>query len=503
MTVRLRLALTIFLAGVLTALGVVATVLVAFQRFEHQSSYLRATQFLDRVVRMYPDLFELHARQPQEFADFLRSLVLFEPDTQLYLLAADGRVLVSSGEARLEPGFKVALEPVRQAAGPDPMPYVMGDDPERMDGDAVIAARPLQRTQILRSAEPVAGYLYLVCHKPPLPPGRTEILSSSLALPVAAFLAGWIALTTLIALWGTGIVTRPLRELTERVGAVARGGLDAVAADGPAGAWLQAGRRDEFGRLAAGFRTMLQRLQEQWQARQRIEHFRREGVSNLSHDLRSPLTAAAACLETLQARRRDGPGADDDRRLVEIALRNTRDAARLVQSLGELAQLDEPRFTLARERLDLGELLDGIAQRFAPRAAAQGAAIAVEAEPGLHAALDVELVERAIANLVDNALKHGAAPAAALRITLGARRDGGAVALSVADDGPGIDAGELPRLFDRFYQARGSVAPASADGSRGLGLAIVKRIAELHGGAVQAHSREGSGTVFTLHLPPA
>jgi signal transduction histidine kinase len=495
MTVRLRLALTIFGVGLLTALGVVATVLVAFQRFEHESSYHRAAQFLDRVVRDYPDLFELHAHRPQEFTEFLRSLVLYEPDSQLYLLDADGTVLASTGQARLAPGFRVALAPVQQAAGPEPMPYVMGDDPERMDADAVIAARPLQRAQIMRAGAPVAGYLYLVCHKPPLPAGRAEILRSSLALPVAAFLAAWIGLTTLLALWATGIVTRPLRELTERVGAVARGGLDAVAAAAPAAPWPQAERRDEFGRLAAGFRTMLQRLHEQWQARQRIEHFRREGVSNLSHDLRSPLTAAAACLETLQPRL-----GGDEQRLVEVALRNTRDAARLVRSLGELAQLDEPQFALARERLDAAELLDGVALRFAPRAAAQGASITVDAAPGLQAALDVELFERALANLVDNALQHGARPAGApaLRVVLGARRDGDTLVVTVTDDGVGIGAAALPRLFDRFYHSHG---PTAGDGSHGLGLAIVKRIAELHGGTVTVRSEPGAGTAFTLRLP--
>jgi signal transduction histidine kinase len=296
-------------------------------------------------------------------------------------------------------------------------------------------------------------------------------------------------------------VTRPLRELTERVGAVARGGLDAVAAGAPAAPWPQAERRDEFGRLAAGFRTMLQRLQEQWQARERVEHFRREGVSNLSHDLRSPLTAAAACLETLHPRL-----AADEQRLVEVALRNTRDAARLVRSLGELAQLDEPSFALTRDRLDAAELLDGIALRFAPRAAAQGASIAVDAAPELQASLDVELFERAVANLVDNALRHGARPARAadaagapaLQVVLGARRDGDMLVVSVADDGAGIGAEELPRLFDRFYQARGA---AAGDGGRGLGLAIVKRIAELHGGTVAASSRPGAGATFTLRLP--
>ena len=100
MTVRLKIALTIFVTGALTALGVAATVLLAFQRFEHESTYYRANAFLGRVVQAHgDDLLDLHQRQPEEFADFLRNLVLYEPDTQLYLLDAQGTVLASSGRA--------------------------------------------------------------------------------------------------------------------------------------------------------------------------------------------------------------------------------------------------------------------------------------------------------------------------------------------------------------------------------------------------------------------
>ena len=88
MSVRLKIALTIFITGALTAVGVIATVLFAFQRFEHETTYHRADAFLGRVVSMYDNIFEMHERHPEEFNAFLRNLVLFEPDTQLYLLDA-------------------------------------------------------------------------------------------------------------------------------------------------------------------------------------------------------------------------------------------------------------------------------------------------------------------------------------------------------------------------------------------------------------------------------
>jgi signal transduction histidine kinase len=502
MTVRFKIALTIFVTGALTALGVALMVLVAFQRFEHESSYYRANAFLGRVVQAHGgELFDMHQRQPEEFVEFLRNLVLYEPDSQLYLLDARGTVLAASGRARLAPGFKVALAPVQQAAGSEPMPYVMGDDPEHMNADAVIAARALHRA-VIRNDEGVAGYLYLVCQKPALPEGRIEALRSSFALPLLGLIVALVALTTALAAWITGVVTRPLRRLSQAVAAVAREGLDAGAPGTLPGPWPEVEAKDEFGQLSQGFRSMLDALRRQWEALRRLDHFRREGVSNLSHDLRSPLTATAACLETLDTRFAGDAARADDRQLLEMALRNTRNAARLVQSLGDLAQLDEPQFALKRERLDVAELLDDIALRFEPRAAAQGVALQVEPpgdEPTV-AALDIELFERAVANLVDNALKFCASGG---RITLSVRRQGDTVQVSVADSGSGIAAAELPHLFDRFYQSRQSVAPATGEGGKGLGLAIVKRIAELHGGGVAVQSRLGEGTTVTLSLPAA
>jgi signal transduction histidine kinase len=502
MTVRFKIALTIFITGALTALGVAVMVLVALQRFEHESSYLRATAFLDRVVQAHgSDLFDLHQRQPEEFVEFLRNLVLYEPDSQLYLLDAQGTVLASSGRARLAPGFKVALAPVQQAAGSEPMPYVMGDDPEHMNTDTVIAARALRRAAI-HNDDGVAGYLYLVCQKPALPEGRIEALRSSFALPLLGLIVVLVALTTGLAAWIVGVVTRPLQRLSQAVAAVTREGLDAGAPGTLSGAGPEVEARDEFGQLNQGFRSMLDALRRQWETLRRLDHFRREGVSNLSHDLRSPLTATAACLETLDARFAADAARADDRQLLAVALRNTRNAARLVQSLGDLAQLDEPQFALRRETLDVGELLGDIALRFAPRAEAQGVALAFEAagdEPAV-ASLDIELFERAVANLVDNALKFCAAGE---RITLGVQRDSREVRVSVADTGAGIAEAELPHLFNRFYQARQSVAPATGEGGKGLGLAIVKRIAELHGGSVAVQSRPGQGTTVSLSLPLA
>ncbi len=507
MSVRLKIALTIFLTGLLTAVGVVVTVLLAFQRFEHESTYYRADVFLQRVVTLHPDMLAMQERFPQEFTGFLRNLVLFEPDTQLYLLASDGTVLASTGDVQLPPGFKVTLGPVMEAIGSTPMPYVMGDDPERMDGSAVIAARPLRRA-LIRNESGVAGYLYLVGHKANLPEGRWAVLKNTLAQPSLLLILAVVALSTLLAAWVTAAVTRPLARLTALVSAVTQAGLEKTAAQAASVPDITVSdSRDEFGQLGTGITAMLTALRKQWTTLRQLDHFRREGVSNLSHDLRSPLTATAACLETLENRWTGIEARAADRQLLEVARRNTHNAARLVQSLGDLAQLDEPAFKLRREVMDVAELLGDVALRFTERAARQGVLIVGGADGGAPtsrlvplAAVDVELFERAIANLVDNALKF--CPASAT-ITLNAVAIGDEVQVSVSDTGPGIPAADLPHLFDRFYQSRQSVAPATGEGGKGLGLAIVKRIVELHGGQVDVTSLAGAGTRVLFMLPRA
>ena len=499
MTVRLKITLTILATGLATALLVIAAVIYAFQRFEHEITYQRARAFLTRVVGEYDSIIDLQERHPADFNAWLANLVLFDPSSQLYLLDTEGRVLATSAKVALAPDFRVAMGPVMQSIGPERAPYVMGDDPERMDAGAVVAAQPLRRA-VIRATDPVAGYLYVVCHPGDRTAGSWAAARTSLGQPALILIAAIVALTTALAAWMTASITRPLARLTHAVASVSRDGLKS----GDADIALPPPGRDEFGQLTAVFRDMLAALRTQWSALHRLDHFRREAVSNLSHDLRSPLTATVACLETLDAQLARGSGqsepAQAPQQLIEVALRNTRNAARLVQSLGELARLDEPEFRLQPVAVDACELIDDIVLRFAERARIARVSLAAAHAGAAPAWLDIELFERALANLLDNALKF-ARPGDRIEIKAEPAADG-SLRVAVADSGPGIAPADLPHLFDRFYQSRQGVAPATGEGGKGLGLAIVKRIAELHGGEASVHSAAGRGTTVSLRFGP-
>ena len=524
MTVRFKIALTIFVTGLFTAIGVIATVAVAFERLERETTYDRANVFLSRVVATYDNLLDLQDSQPEDLNTLLRNLLLFEVNSELYLLNADGMVLSSTGNVALPSGFKVPMATVREAvqdAGTPPKKaYVLGVDPARLDTPMVVAAHALKRA-VIRKSDAAAGYLYLVTRKNTLPQGRLALFRSAFAGPALAAVAGVVALATLMAAWIIATVIRPLRRISAEVARASKEGLgaanlgaSALAFGTPAHDPSHNKRPDEFDQLEGGFRSMLATLRQQWRALRELDHFRREGVSNLSHDLRSPLTATVACLETLDQRwatednaSANGKDLREDRRLIAMALRNTQNAARLVHSLGDLAQLDEPEFKLHLQPMSLADMLDDIGLRFTERAQQKGVAVYCEhderAEPSF-AEVDIELLERALGNLMDNALKYtpiGGKITLSCRRVLGSANAPTQVELSIRDNGSGIAQTDIPRLFDRLYQARSSAAPASSEGGKGLGLAIVKRIAELHHGSVAVHSAVGNGTDVIITLP--
>ncbi len=170
--------------------------------------------------------------------------------------------------------------------------------------------------------------------------------------------------------------------------------------------------------------------------------------------------------------------------------------SQMIDSLLFLARAEHPETRLRREPLDVGHELRAIRDFFEAAANESGVALTVQAAGELVADLDRGLFQRAVGNLVENALTH--TPRGGT-VSLCARREGGAVCVQVADTGCGIAGEHLPHLFDRFYRV--DSARSGATGGVGLGLAIVKSIAGLHGGSVEIASTVGRGTRVSLLLP--
>lgn len=216
----------------------------------------------------------------------------------------------------------------------------------------------------------------------------------------------------------------------------------------------------------------------------RLEKFRREFVADLSHEIKTPLTGILGAADLMDAR-------------DPLAAMVKKEAGRLnalVQQILDLARLEREGDVLRRGETDLADLVRETVTRLQPvaRAAGTDLAVAASSAPSLRAVCDPHLLERALANLVENAVRHSGSPT--VRVSCG--REGPDVRLAVEDEGRGVPPGEAERIFERFHRL--DPARAAETGGAGLGLAIVRRIARLHGGDVVCEPVAPHGARFVL-----
>jgi two-component system phosphate regulon sensor histidine kinase PhoR len=228
--------------------------------------------------------------------------------------------------------------------------------------------------------------------------------------------------------------------------------------------------------------------------RRRLEVLRRDFVANASHELKTPVAAVRALAETLLTALPDDPEAG--RRFAERIGREAERLDVLVRDLLDLSRVE--RGTLDAEPVDLVGLVKEVAGGYGDLAEERRVRLSLELEPQVTMRGDRAQLGLLLSNLLDNALRHTQARGTVC-VRLGATES--RVLLQVADTGEGIPAGELPRIFERFYRV--DKARARKTGGTGLGLAIVRHVAEGHGGTVRAESELGQGSTFTVTLPVA
>jgi len=227
----------------------------------------------------------------------------------------------------------------------------------------------------------------------------------------------------------------------------------------------------------------------------RLEQVRKDFVANVSHELKTPITLIKGFAETLQDRSvRKSPDAE---RFLGILRRNAERMDALVDDLLTLARLERPDASpLRREPTPIRRILEDAAEALERRRVEGGARLTISCPEDLTALVNEGLLEQAVLNLTDNALKYSGAGA---RVELAAEADGDILEIRIRDDGPGIPARHLPRIFERFYRV--DKARSREAGGTGLGLAIVRHIALAHGGEVSVESREGAGSTFRIRVP--
>ncbi|WP_257462956.1 ATP-binding response regulator [Archangium lipolyticum] len=219
---------------------------------------------------------------------------------------------------------------------------------------------------------------------------------------------------------------------------------------------------------------------------------RDEFLAVAAHELRTPLTTLGLQLGTLVQRARRETSSDLVERL-ERGLRQVRRLGTLVETLLDVSRLSTDGLPLSLERLDLGELMGEVLERFEAEAQAMGCALRLDVAPGVVGQWDRMRVEQVVSSLLSNALKFGARQPVEVRVD----RDGTVARVVVEDRGIGIPEAQLERIFERF----GRAVSSRSYGGLGLGLYLARRAAEAHGGRVWAEQRQEGGARFTLELP--
>ena len=302
---------------------------------------------------------------------------------------------------------------------------------------------------------------------------RTESLSDLRQLlllggPVALLLA------SLAAYWVAAAALRPVDAMRSRAAEISTAEPDQRLPVPPSD--------DEIARLGVTLNEMLDRLGEA------LAHERRF-VADASHELRTPLAILKTEVDLALSQGRS-PG-ELQAALASVSEETDR-LIGLAEDLLTIAQTDRGELAVKLAPTDVGEILRGVARRFARRADDGGRVLELRLEPGLAAQLDRLRLDQALGNLLDNALRYGSGP-----VELAARRHDGSVELHVLDRGPGFADGFLDHAFERFSRAEAG----QRDGGSGLGLSIVEAIARAHRGSAHAANRDGGGADVWLVLP--
>ncbi|MFE7312380.1 sensor histidine kinase [Streptomyces sp. NPDC057555] len=352
------------------------------------------------------------------------------------------------------------------------------------DGRPVATGRETGRTQVsscvaTSRAEQLAPYVAPAAQLYVASPGRAATTFFALSPANKARIAGGAALVLLVTVAVTvlaGIrLVRPLRALTAAVQRLA---------EGDASAQVRVTGGDEIGRLSVAFNAMAGRRAE-------LERLRKAMVSDVAHELRTPLSNIRGWLEAAE----DGV-VDNDGALLASVLEEALLLQHIIDDLRDLAAADAGELRLSKVPMQVADVLVQTANAHRADADASGVTLTVTADDASRIDADPVRLRQMTGNLVSNAIRH--TPRGGT-VTLRSRAADGTVRIDVADTGVGIAPDELPHVFDRFWRAEKSRSRQT--GGSGLGLSIVRKLAETHGGTVTARSTPGAGSVFRLTLP--
>ena len=314
--------------------------------------------------------------------------------------------------------------------------------------------------------------------------GRVHVMAKDLFISAFVIL---ISVALVVGLWVYRSIAVPLVKLKKATQNIKEGNLDFV---------LDVEGKDEFSELCQDFEEMRRRLKESTEEKSLIEKENRELISNISHDLKTPITAVKGYVEGIMDGVADTPEKMD--RYVRTIYNKTNEMDHLINELTFYSKIDTNRIPYTFNKLNVEDYFEDCSEEVGLELETRGIELvyANYVEKDVMVIADGEQIRRVIHNIISNAIKYMDKPKGIIQIRI--KDVGDFIQIEIEDNGKGIGQKDLPYIFDRFY--RTDVSRNSSKGGSGIGLSIVKKILEDHGGKVWATSRLGIGTIMYFVL---
>lgn len=415
------------------------------------------------------------------FGDIMHDMMAVNRAIEVYLLDAGGVVqysVVLDHESPSTNQKKINLKPLDQFISKGGKGYHLGEDPKDISKHHVFSAAKFNKNN-------TEGYIYiLLAGKEFL--GVKNLLFSSFATKIG-LATGTLTLlfASILAILSVWYLTKNLRQLVYAAKRFQQGDLNYR---------IENAQQSDLATVTTTFNEMADTILEDMKQLQSVEHLRRELIANISHDLRTPLAVIQGYIETLQMKDDQLSSAQRHEYLNTIASGSQR-LANLIAQLFEYSKLEAKQIEPKREPFLISELANDIHRNYKLLADKKNILLNVEMDEKLPLVFaDISLVERAIQNLMDNALKFTPENG---NVTIGILPKGDFVEINIKDSGPGINKESHALIFERYRQTK---AGEKREGA-GLGLAIVRKIVELHNSTINVASSPNEGATFTFTLP--
>ncbi|WP_430966426.1 ATP-binding protein [Spongiimicrobium sp. 2-473A-2-J] len=417
------------------------------------------------------------------FGDVMHDMMAVNRSIEVYLLDKTGEILYSVvlDHSENAPEKTVSLAPIQSFIANKGQEYVLGDDPRNPGKQKIFSAAAF-------NVDGREGFIYII-----LAGKEFQLISENLLgqyfmkLGIGATVLTMIfaAVIGMLSIW---FLTKNLRLITRTIRKFQEGDLNAR---------IENAEKSDIEVFAHSFNDMADTIVGNIDKMKSVDQLRRELIANVSHDLRTPLAILKGYVETLQIKR-DSLSEQEKQEYLQITHTNIDKLSKVIDQLFEYSKLEAEQVTPEKEPFSITELSHDLIAKFKVIADKKKIALVLDKpEKNSMVFADLSLVERALQNLIENAVKYTEPEG---KVTLSIQPTGKNIEISIADTGAGIPLSEQPFIFDRYKQ----VDPSTQKQGSGLGLAIVKKIMDLHETTITVLSspREGSSFIFRLPAYP-